>query len=167
MLIDFREREKERESEEERCERETSISCLWYAPNWGWTCNLGRCPDRESNPWTFGVLDDAPTKRATPTWAAVVFLMWLLDLATLLNSLLTCSGIAWHTFLASWFCCQGKKKKESLVFPIFIIHSLCLAKTSNNCWIIVMITENPCLILDFQRNNTKVSPLNVIFSVDL
>ena len=51
----------ERGRERER-ERETSVGCLLVcAFTWNPTCNLGMCPDQESNPGLFGLWDDAPT----------------------------------------------------------------------------------------------------------
>ena len=61
ILFIFRERtrEGEREGEKHQCERETSIRNLLYAPTWGPGCNLGLCPDWESNQQPFGLQDDA------------------------------------------------------------------------------------------------------------
>ena len=66
-LIDFREGKGERERERNICERETSIQ----ATQSGWpltcaltrdrTCNLGMCPDQESNKQPFSLQDNTPT----------------------------------------------------------------------------------------------------------
>ena len=69
MFTDFTEREGGRErkkknnvTEKHWCERETSIGCPHYTPSAvGHTCNLGTCPDWESNPQPFGLQDDAST----------------------------------------------------------------------------------------------------------
>ena len=51
-------REKGRETDRER---ETPIGfSLIYASNGDQICNLGKCPDQESNPQTFGLQDDTP-----------------------------------------------------------------------------------------------------------
>ena len=70
----------ERERERER-ERETSVwgrnirqlppICTQTGDG---TRNLGMCPDQESNPQSFGVRDDAPTKWATGQGS--LFLKW-------------------------------------------------------------------------------------------
>ena len=45
-----------------QCERETSIGCLLvFTPTEDQTCNLGICPDWESNPRPFGPWNNAPT----------------------------------------------------------------------------------------------------------
>ena len=61
MLIDFREKGKkgEREEERHRCKRETSIGCLSHVPDWGPNRNLSTCPDPASNQRPFGFLRDA------------------------------------------------------------------------------------------------------------
>lgn len=53
MLIDFREKRRERE----RNKRETSIHALIKDQ----ICKLDMCPDWELNPQPFGVQDDTPT----------------------------------------------------------------------------------------------------------
>ena len=65
MLIDFRERRREREG---RRDRQTEIDVrninqlpFVCTPTRDPTHNLGMCPDRESNPQTFGVKDNTPT----------------------------------------------------------------------------------------------------------
>ena len=76
----FRERgrvgEIERETERERCDRETSIGCLLICSLTGnRTLNLGICPDQELNPWPFSLRDKAPTNWATPARDLLLFLI--------------------------------------------------------------------------------------------
>ena len=48
-----------KEGAKHRCERETSIGCLSHiTPTGDWTCNLGMCPDQESNWRPFTLQDD-------------------------------------------------------------------------------------------------------------
>ena len=78
FFIDFRERGRGGEREEER---ETS---MWkrnidqFPPihilTGDWTLNLGMCPSLESNPQPFGVWDNAPTNLTTWPWYVLVFL---------------------------------------------------------------------------------------------
>ena len=62
-----KERQREREGEKHRWEKETSISCLLYAPEVGTEPTTQACDDWELNPWPFGLGDDTPTNWAT--WA--------------------------------------------------------------------------------------------------
>ena len=57
MLIDFRERRREGESEGEKhqCERETPIGYLSYTLTWDLTHNLDMCRDWELNPRPLGL----------------------------------------------------------------------------------------------------------------
>ena len=71
-----REREKRRKRERERDIIVRNIN--WFlpirSPTRDQTCNLGMCPDWESNPQTFGVWDDAPTNWATwPRYLSLSF----------------------------------------------------------------------------------------------
>ena len=53
---------RDREREKHRCERETSIGLpLVHTLTMYGACNLGMCPDRESNSPVSGVQNDAPT----------------------------------------------------------------------------------------------------------
>ena len=63
MFIDFREKGRERET----LMWEKNINPLppIRTPTGDWTCNLGMCPDQDSDPWSFGVWDDASTNWAT------------------------------------------------------------------------------------------------------
>ena len=47
------------------CEKNVNQSPLQRAPTEDRTCNLGMCPDQESNPQPFGVQNDATAKWAT------------------------------------------------------------------------------------------------------
>ena len=52
---------REREGEKRQREREALIGCLsHWPPVIDRTCNLGMCPDQDSNPQHFGLWDDAP-----------------------------------------------------------------------------------------------------------
>ena len=54
------EREEGRENIDVREKDRFAATCIY--PDWrDQTCNLGMCPDWESNLQTFGVWDDAPT----------------------------------------------------------------------------------------------------------
>ena len=55
--------EKEREREEHRCsEKNMDQLPLVCTLTGGKTCNLGMCPDQESNPQSFSLGDNVPTK---------------------------------------------------------------------------------------------------------
>nr|KAF6500976.1 hypothetical protein HJG59_007989 [Molossus molossus] len=83
-----RERERERERERDLCERETGQQPMSYLhlPCSGMepvcaltryrTCNLGMCPDQESNLPHFGIRDEAPTSQATLARALWQFLIF-------------------------------------------------------------------------------------------
>ena len=72
------ETERQREKKHQ-CERETSTGCLLYA-SWprNQTCNLGMCPDWESNPQPFSVWDDIPINWTTQSGHLCTFLISLL-----------------------------------------------------------------------------------------
>ena len=75
MLIDFRER---REGKG-RTERNTDVRDIDQLPDActpaeNWTCNLGMCPDWESNLWLLGLWNDAPTNWVTTARALFFFL---------------------------------------------------------------------------------------------
>ena len=57
MCIDWRKGERVRERERER---EMGQLPPVPAPNKNRTCNLGMCPDQESNPQPFAVQEDTP-----------------------------------------------------------------------------------------------------------
>ena len=63
MPTDFRERGREGK-ETSMGERNIRGLPLSHAPTRGQTCNLGMCPEWESNPWPFGLWEDAPTNWA-------------------------------------------------------------------------------------------------------
>ena len=68
-------REKGRETGRER---ETPIGfSLIYASNGDQICNLGKCPDQESNPQTFGLQDDTPANWATQARAELLHLKYI------------------------------------------------------------------------------------------
>ena len=63
MPTDFRERGREGKETSMR-ERNIRGLPLSHAPTRGQTCNLGMCPEWESNSWPFGLWEDAPTNWA-------------------------------------------------------------------------------------------------------
>ena len=63
-----REREKKH-----RCERTINQLPPKWAVTGDWTCNLGMCPNQESNPWPFGLQDNTPTNWAIPTRVNIFF----------------------------------------------------------------------------------------------
>ena len=64
MLTDFRERGREWEREKER-QRSIYQLSLVHSPAGDRTCNLGLCPNQESNLWSFDLREDTPTNQAT------------------------------------------------------------------------------------------------------
>ena len=70
MLMNLkREKGKDREKERNSNVREKHqlvASPMHPTPNWGWTYNLGMCPNQGSNPWPFSLWDNAMTNGATP-----------------------------------------------------------------------------------------------------
>lgn len=67
MLIDFRERGGEREKEKDLCERKhQSVAFL-------------TCPDKESNPQPFGILDNTPTN-----WQGLEYLFFICNNGTMI-----------------------------------------------------------------------------------
>ena len=70
-FLHFTQRERKGERKKHQCEREISIGCLLIsALTRDQTQNLSMFPDQEFNPWPFGLWDNTPTNRATPTnWA--------------------------------------------------------------------------------------------------
>ena len=60
-LLREKEREREGEGEREKCERNIDWLPSICNPTRDQTCNLGKCPDRESNLQPFGVWDGTAT----------------------------------------------------------------------------------------------------------
>ena len=69
LLIDFRERRREGDKEEEKYQLVASPT----SPSGNQTYNLGLCPDPELNPWAFSLWDNTPTNWATSARAGKIF----------------------------------------------------------------------------------------------
>ena len=89
-------RGKERKGEREKHQL---VAFLYMPPPGNRTCDLGMCPDWESNLWPFSLRDDAPTHWVTGARARAVFLLVQAQPATeypgclcISYSLLTYSG---------------------------------------------------------------------------
>ena len=67
FIIDFRKRKGDRKRDRETSMWEININRLplTLSPTRDGTCNLGMCPDQESNPKPFGIWDNAPTNWTT------------------------------------------------------------------------------------------------------
>ena len=72
--------------------REThqAVASSHMRPDQAQTHNLSMCPDQESNPWPFGLWDDAPTNWATLARAIFLFLKRSVSNSIFIRNLCNC-----------------------------------------------------------------------------
>ena len=117
-------------------EKETSIGCLPIcALTRDGPCNLGMCPDLESNQQPFSLQDDAPTNWATLS-RACSYLFWynVPDLAS--KSPLRQTPVSlWHVPIIHWALPFWHKNVPGHLVLVLVLKSvISLKRPGSSCW---------------------------------
>ena len=142
MLIGFREgarkEEREREININVREKYWSVAVCTTGEQ---TCNLGVCPDQESNEWPFSSWDDTPTNWATPAMALLNFQFWpqIKVMAWLSPGVIISTVVYWSS--PAWlFIARNNLPTPDLLLswlsPLILWESLTSQETSqgHTCW---------------------------------